>query len=156
MKPRRTVSSNHVFRLEGGNEDNDLWVTAIDGDDQTPPVICSTWELTAEEREKIAAGENVELVVFGTAQPPVQMRITNVPIGGHISRQEVVDRLRGMGNDELADLFESKTTAELKTEVETWELPDDLRGEVLAFVKLLEDDRADPDWPFPCDPPDPL
>ena len=27
MKARRTIHSNHVFSLQGGNEDNDLWVT---------------------------------------------------------------------------------------------------------------------------------
>lgn len=136
MKPRRTVASNHVLSLEGGNEDNDLWVSVGKTDDS--PIISSTWELTAEERERIAAGENVELVVFGTAHPPVLLRLTNVPIGGHLKREEVVERLRGMGNDELADLFEQKSGDELIEEVQTWDLPDDLRGEVLAFVKLLE------------------
>lgn len=143
MKPRRTVASNHVLSLEGGNEDNDLWVSV--GESDGTPLISSTWELTAEERERIAAGENVELVVFGTAHPPVLLRLTNVPIGGHINRAEVVDRLRGMGNTELAYLFENKTVAEIRAEVETWPLPDDLRGEMLAFVKLLEDQEEQPD-----------
>lgn len=138
MKPRRTVASNHVLSLEGGNEDNDLWVTVGPGDGA--PTISSTWELTAEEREKIAAGENVELVVFGSAHPPVLLRITNVPIDGHISRAEVVERLRGVGNDELADLFAEKSGDELVEVVKTWDLPEDLRGEVLAFVELLGDE----------------
>lgn len=138
MKPRRTVASNHVLRLEGGNEDNDLWVTVAASDDQTP-VMCSTWELTADERERIAAGENVELIVFGVGHPPVQMRLTNVPIGAHVDRKEVADRLRGMGNDALAELFETKTAAELRDELESWDLPGELRGEVLAFVQLLDD-----------------
>ncbi len=171
MKPRRTVASNHVLSLEGGNEDNDLWVTVSASDDETP-VMCSTWELTAEERERIAAGENVELIVFGTGHPPVQMRLTNVPIGGKVSREEVVDRLRGMGNDALADLFAEKSVAELKAEIETWGLSGDPRSEVLAFVELLdgeeagldrdvggvaEDLRDVPDeWPYDDDPPDPL
>ncbi len=132
-----------MLELEGGNEDNDLWVTVSKADDQSP-VICSTWELTAEEREKIAAGENVELIVFGVAHPPVQMRITNVPIGARVNREEIVERLRGMGNDELADLFEQKSVDELEAEVKTWDLPDDLRGEVLAFVKLLEQAEEPP------------
>jgi hypothetical protein len=152
VKPRRTVASNHVLRLEGGNEDNDLWVTAAASDDETP-VMCSTWELTADERERIAAGENVELIVFGTGHPPVQMRLTNVPIGGHMSRREIADRLRGMGNDALADLFLAKTTAELRDEFESRDLPDELRSEVLAFVQLLGDDD---EWPYDDDPPDPL
>lgn len=84
MKPRRTPSSNHVFRLEGGNEDNDLWVEVRQdggpGPTQAMPIICSTWELTAEEREAVAAGANVELRIWGT-QPPVQLVITDTPLG---------------------------------------------------------------------------
>lgn len=177
MKPRRTVTSNHVLSLPGGNEDNDLWVTVgpASPEDQSP-VICSTWELSAEERERVAAGENVELIVFGTAHPPVQMRLTNVPIGGGVSRKEVVERLRDAGNGPLADLFETKTTVELAEEVETWGLPPDLHKEVLAFIKLIGEaeakqpdeqlgdvlaDQADTlaredEWPYDDDPPDPL
>lgn len=149
MKPRRTVASNHVLSLVGGNEDNDLWCTVGKADDQTP-VISSAWELTAEERQRIADGENVELVVFGTAHPPVLLRLTNVPIGGHISRDEIADRLRGMGNADLAYLFETKTVPELEAEIATWDLPDDLRGEMLAFVKLLESEEPEaPSEPEP-------
>lgn len=158
MKPRRTVASNHVLSLEGGNEDNDLWCSVKQGDGAT--TVASTWELSAEEREKIAAGENVELVVFGSAHPPVLLRVTNVPIGGHISREEIVDRLRGMGNDPLADLFAEKSIPEIEVEIQSWDLPEDLRAEMLAFVKLLEVDEPAPpstdEWPFDDDPPDPL
>lgn len=45
MNPRRTHESNFVFRLEGGTEDNDLWVHRGLDEDQIP-VICSVWELT--------------------------------------------------------------------------------------------------------------
>lgn len=173
MKPRRTIASNHVLTLEGGNEDNDLWVTVGQAEEDVP-VMCSTWELTAEERERIAAGENVELIVFGAAHPPVQMRLTNVPIGGSIDPKEVADRLRGMGNDALAELFETKTADELKEELAGWDLPEPLGKEVLAFVQLLGDGESDLDrdvggvapeleesppadeWPYDDDPPDPL
>lgn len=160
MKARRTVASNHVFSLEGGTEDNDLWVSVAqtEGGDTT---LASTWELTDEERERIAAGENVELVVFGTSHPPVLLRLTNVPLGKGISRAQVVKRLRDAGNHELAELFEGKSAAELKAEVESWPLEDaELRKEVLAFVMLLDDEveeSEDPEWPFEDeDPPDPL
>lgn len=80
MKPRRTHESNKVFVLPGGNEDNDLWVTlAADEDENT--VICSTWEPTNEERAAIADGANIELVIWGSGQPPVAMRTSTVALG---------------------------------------------------------------------------
>lgn len=74
LKPRRTHLSNLVWRLEGGNEDNDLW-TVTDGE-----TVRSTWVPTDEQRARIAAGENIELVVWG-GQPPVVMRLDSTPIG---------------------------------------------------------------------------
>jgi len=79
MMPRRTPSSNVVFRLPGGNEDNDLWVKCDQIDGQ--PTIQSTWVLTDEERSAIARGDNVELIVWGEQQPPVCVRTTDEPIG---------------------------------------------------------------------------
>lgn len=79
MKPRRTPSSNQVFRLEGGTEDNDLWVRhALEAG---VPTINSVWELTDEERAAIAAGANIELTVWGTGTPPVALRTTDEPLG---------------------------------------------------------------------------
>lgn len=81
MRPRRTPSSNKVFRLMGGNEDNDLWVrqTLMEGTNE--PVIVSTWEISAKEREEIAAGANVELIIWGTEQPPVALVPTDEKLG---------------------------------------------------------------------------
>lgn len=80
MRPRRTPSSNKVFRLVGGTEDNDLWVR-LDVDEHEQPVICSTWEPTDEERQAIAEGENVELIVWGRGTPPVALRTTPETLG---------------------------------------------------------------------------
>jgi hypothetical protein len=80
VKPRRTHESNGVFRLEGGTEDNDLWVTR-NVTTRDEPVICSVWEPTEDERRRLAEGANVELVVWGTATPPVAMHLTSVPLG---------------------------------------------------------------------------
>lgn len=80
MKPRRTHTSTNVFHLDGGTEDNDLWVTMY-SPDEGGPCIGSTWELTPEERASIAAGANVELVVFGTAHPPVALRLSTYLLG---------------------------------------------------------------------------
>lgn len=79
MRPRRTHKSNRVFSLEGGTEDNDLWVFAEAHG--VNALLHSTWELTAHEREQVAAGANVELTVWGPDHPPVDMRVTTVPLG---------------------------------------------------------------------------
>lgn len=80
MKPRRTIRSNSVFRLPGGTEDNDLWVRK-EIDSEGRPVISSTWQPSDEEREAIAAGANLELIVWGTGMPPVSLGITTELLG---------------------------------------------------------------------------
>jgi hypothetical protein len=80
MNPRRTPSSNQVFRLPGGTEDNDLWVRRDHHEDGSP-LIRSTWELSDQEREEITAGANVELIVWGAGTPPVALRTTDEPLG---------------------------------------------------------------------------
>lgn len=81
MKPRRTHDSNRVYRLAGGNEDNDLWVMeTFDSENPAVTVILSVWEPTDAERALIAAGANVELAVWG-GQPPVAVQVTEVPLG---------------------------------------------------------------------------
>jgi hypothetical protein len=86
VRSRRTPSSNFVFRLGGGTEDNDLHVRrvadAVDlgfADDDPcahTPAIASVWEPYPDERAAIACGANVELVVIGVTQPPVSVRMT--------------------------------------------------------------------------------
>lgn len=81
MKPRRTHDSNQVYRLAGGTEDNDLWVMeTFDSERPQVPVILSVWEPTDEERARIAAGDNIELAVWG-GQPPVSLQVTDIPLG---------------------------------------------------------------------------
>lgn len=79
MKPRRTPHSNQVFRLEGGTEDNDLWVEQTTS--EQGPCIRSVWELTEDERDKVINGGNVYLVVWGTGTPPVAMGVTDEELG---------------------------------------------------------------------------
>lgn len=76
MKPRRTHTSNQVYVLPGGNEDNDLWVHI----DPAQGTVSSVWELTDEERRAIADGANIELIVWG-GQPPVGMQVVTTPLG---------------------------------------------------------------------------
>jgi hypothetical protein len=80
VKPRRTHYSTNVFRLVGGNEDNDLWVQRdIDGTGH--PIIRSCWVPTEEERAAIAAGANVELITWGIGTPPLAMSVVSYPLG---------------------------------------------------------------------------
>lgn len=74
MRPRRVPTSNQVFRLPGGTEDNDLWVERTLGSDDEP-LILSVWELDDDDRAAIAAGGTIELRVWGTGHPPVAITI---------------------------------------------------------------------------------
>jgi hypothetical protein len=76
MRPVKTASSNDVFTLAGGNEDNDLWCQRGDTADGEPATL-SVWVPTAEERAAIAAGRNLALVVFSEGHPPVALGITD-------------------------------------------------------------------------------
>lgn len=80
MKPRRTENSTRVFRLPGGTEDNDLWVYDLPDDDGNN-VICSVWQPSPKEREAIANGENVRLLVWGTGIPPFAIDTTDEALG---------------------------------------------------------------------------
>lgn len=78
MRPRRTHLSNRVFRLEGGNEDNDLW---LHRDNAGETLLRSCWVPTDDERREIAAGANLELIVWGEDHPPVAIGVVNYPLG---------------------------------------------------------------------------
>lgn len=76
LRPRRTWASNQVFRLPGGNEDNDLWVHV--DDDR----LVSTWVPTDEQRQAILDGANIDLHVWGAGMPPVALTLNSrTPLG---------------------------------------------------------------------------
>ena len=80
LKPRRTWVSNAVFRLPGGNEDNDLWLyRSVDEDGVV--LLRSCWVPTDEQRQAIADGANIELLVWGREHPPVSVGICTYPLG---------------------------------------------------------------------------
>lgn len=81
MRPRRTPSCNVVYELAGGNEDNSLWVNKTTMEETGEPVIASTWVPSEEERQQIAEGANVQLIVWGEAQPPVAVATTDEELG---------------------------------------------------------------------------
>lgn len=96
LRPRRTHLSNRVYRLPGGTEDNDLWTRVTETEDGSP-VICSTFVLTDEQRKRVAAGENVELIIWGNAQPPVALRLDDTPLGKKKSPPNQLQGERGSG-----------------------------------------------------------
>lgn len=75
MKPRRFPAANKVFRLDGGTEDNDLWVEQGEFNDGTQ-FVRSVWTLTSAERYRIADGQNITLTVIGPGTPPVMIAVT--------------------------------------------------------------------------------
>jgi hypothetical protein len=77
IKPRRTWLSNAVWKLPGGNEDNDLW-SFVDLDADT---VTSTWVPTDEQRQRIADGGNIDLVVWGQMPPVALMVNDTTPLG---------------------------------------------------------------------------
>jgi hypothetical protein len=83
LRPRRFHSANKVWRLEGGNEDNDLWALNHEVDDEVMgvvPAVTSVFVPTDDQRWEIFKGANIALTVLG-AQPPVMLRLTDEPLG---------------------------------------------------------------------------
>ena len=74
MQQRKVPTSNHVFELPGGNEDNSLFVEAH-LDEAGNPVTTSVWVPDDDERERLAAGGTIELHVWGTGTPPVALSV---------------------------------------------------------------------------------
>jgi hypothetical protein len=102
VKPRRTPSSNTVFRLPGGTEDDDLWTCVThDALDPSQTVICSVWELSDEERQAIADGANVELAMYSGVQPPMVLQTTTEPLGRH-HKVSLAEKLAVVLQDEHA------------------------------------------------------
>lgn len=73
MRPRKTPTSNLVFTLPDGNEDNDLHCERSDMGGK--PVTISVWELDDEERGLLQNGGTIELIVWGTGHPPVALGV---------------------------------------------------------------------------------
>lgn len=80
MNPRRTPTSNAVFSLEDGTEDNDLWLRRIATEDGET-CLESVWEPSDDERRVIAEGGCIRLVVWGNGTPPVAIGVYDGPLG---------------------------------------------------------------------------
>jgi hypothetical protein len=82
VRARRTHLSTHVFTLQEGNEDNDLWGYFVP-DEENPNlgILCTVWVPTDEERARIAGGENIRLALWSRRPYPMAMDVTDEPIG---------------------------------------------------------------------------
>jgi hypothetical protein len=79
MKSRRFPAANRVYELTGGNEDNWLYVE----ESELPvehlgnrPTCRSLWVPSKADRELIADGANISLLIVG-GQPPVMLQVTD-------------------------------------------------------------------------------
>jgi hypothetical protein len=86
MNPSRTHFTNRVFTLPGGTEKNDLWVYDVP-DTSGNKIVASVWVPTDEERQKIAEGENIRLLIWAYRIPPVAIDLTDEPLGAAPLRQ---------------------------------------------------------------------
>lgn len=124
MRQRKVPTSNHVFALPGGNEDNDLFVEArLDADGN--PALTSVWELDDDERELIGKGGTIELHVWGRAHPPVAI---------------TVGPSMGQRRGELEDLSanrEERAIGLLLAALSSFEMPDDRRVDFLLHTAWL-------------------
>lgn len=87
MRPILTPSTNAVFQLRGGTRKNDLPLFRTKENGQS--LLISTWELEDHERKAIAEGATLELVIWGTGQPPVALGI-----GPSIENMEGYEKMR--------------------------------------------------------------
>jgi hypothetical protein len=81
MKPAHTAEVNAMFKLEGGDESNNLPLQkaiTLDGE----AVLVSRWELSSDERQAVQNGALVRLVVWGTETPPVALGVEGVDPNG--------------------------------------------------------------------------
>lgn len=88
MKPAILDRPDIIFRLVGGTDENNLHVErALDSGQQ--PVLVSTWELSDEERDLLASGSRIQLVVWGLTHPPVALRVEE-PMVDQVAESEAV------------------------------------------------------------------
>lgn len=97
MKPRRTHLANHCFSLPGGTEDNDLWSRVELDAERESVALVSTWEPSDDERRAIAGGENVRLVIWSPAQPPVAVETTDEALGRPPRTAKLREALEAIG-----------------------------------------------------------
>lgn len=79
MQPVHVAEANVVFKLPGGSSENDLPVEAA-RDEQGEHVLISTWEPDDDERAAIAAGANLQVLIWGTQHPPVALRLQETDV----------------------------------------------------------------------------
>jgi len=73
MRPRRTIDTDLVLQLPGGNEDNDMWAKVGETDGQ--PWIESYWELSPKDLAELIDDGCIVLRLWGNVHPPIAMYV---------------------------------------------------------------------------------
>lgn len=87
MRSARSEFSTTEHRMPPDNDpDRSLWtyyeLVQDEGSDEPARVLASVWVPTLEERDAIAAGANIRLLMWARRTPPVAMDVTTEKIIG--------------------------------------------------------------------------
>lgn len=103
MKPITTPETNITFNAAEGDEENVLPLPAVQRPEDSIPGIYSTWELTDEEREQIAAGAHIEIGMAAIKPVPVGLAVVapfcEKPLSDEPGAEECPERMEW--SDEL-------------------------------------------------------
>lgn len=77
LRPVRHEHSNIIMLAPPGTAISDLHAELVADEDRNP-IVLSTWELTAEQRQRVAEGAQVTLMIWEYPMPPVALAIDNV------------------------------------------------------------------------------
>lgn len=73
LVPIQHEHSNSVMLGPKGTDVVDLHVELVEGDGQT--VVMSTWDLSEDQRQRVADGAQITLIVFQYPMPPVAVAL---------------------------------------------------------------------------------
>lgn len=147
MRARKTPSSNGVYHLDGGTEENDLHVRTGDALGAVPtddpcygmPYVASVWVPDDAERAALATGSNLELTIVGSGVPPLMLLVTDEqPVGEAplLEREELWVRMPADTARILLDLLTLRPDVALRLQHEP-ELVE-LRETVARDLAVLE------------------
>lgn len=147
MRPVKTPQTNTVYKLPSGTEENDLWVEAGMGPGDQPVTI-SEWEFSPVEREAIAVGGRVQLIIHSHIVPAVSLIAVLRSSAGDLHMVEETDRPSGTAvllpaQAERLRGWLRLSQGILSRQVEEMEDMGDADAEKLAEAKLAVEEFTD-------------